>query len=109
MRWKFFPTAFSKFTFEARIYYTTSDVADATAAVVLRVGTTIAERWQPYVLGSLGEENQPPVGVAATSSVAAGTVVQINKALSLRLDALYEWREDVHQRVSLSGVVTVRF
>jgi YaiO family outer membrane protein len=96
-------------TVEARIYYTTSDVNDATSAAVLRLGTTIAERWQPYVLGSFGEENQPPVGVARTASAAAGVVVGVNRTLSLRLDGLYEWREDIHTRVSLGGGFTLRF
>jgi YaiO family outer membrane protein len=98
-----------QFTAEARLYYTTSDVNDSTMAGVLRFGATIAERWQPYILGSYGEENQPPVGVAITASAAAGTVVQINDALSLRFDALYEWREDIHERASLGGGFTLRF
>lgn len=98
-----------RFTVEARLYHTTSDVNDATNAVVLRAGATIAGRWQPYVLGSYGEENQPPVGVATTASAAAGTVVRIDDAWSLRLDALYEWREDIHERVSLGGGFTLRF
>lgn len=96
-------------TIEARLYYTTSDVNDSTMAGVLRFAATIAERWQPYILGSYGEENQPPVGVAITASAAAGTVVQISDTLSLRLDALYEWREDIHERVSLGGGFTLRF
>lgn len=96
-------------TAEARIYYTTSDVSDDTSAGVLRIATTFAERWQPYVLGSYGEENQPPVGVAKTASGAAGVVVGINRTLSVRVDGLYEWREDIHQRVSLGGGLTLRF
>ncbi|HEX3135922.1 MAG TPA: YaiO family outer membrane beta-barrel protein [Planctomycetota bacterium] len=94
---------------EARIYYTTSDVNNDTKAGVLRISTTIAERWQPYVLGSYGEENQPPVGVAKTASGAAGVVVGINRSVAVRVDGLYEWREDIHQRISLGGGFTLRF
>jgi YaiO family outer membrane protein len=96
-------------TAEARLYYTTSDTNDATMAGMLRLGTSIAERWHPYVLGSFGEENQPPVGVARTATGAAGVVVDLSGAVSLRLDGLYEWREDIHTRVSLGGGVTLRF
>jgi len=96
-------------TAEVRLYYTTSDVSDPTMAGVLRLGTTIAERWQPYLLGSYGEENQPPVGVAKTATGAAGVVIGVSKSVSVRFDGLYEWREDIHERMSLGGGVTLRF
>lgn len=97
------------FTAEARLYYTASDVNDSTMAGMLRLGTTIAEHWHPYVLGSYGEENQPPIGVAKTASGSVGMVVDLTPAVSVRLDGLYEWREDIHTRVSLGGGVTLRF
>ncbi len=96
-------------TVEARIFYTVSDVNPDTSAAMVKVATTVAERWQPYVLASYGEENQPPVGVARTASGVAGVTLTINDGLSLRLDGLYEWREDIHQRVSLGGGFTFRF
>lgn len=96
-------------TIEARIFYTISDVNPDTNAAMVKVATNIAERWQPYVLVSYGEENQPPVGVAKTASGVAGVTVQVSNGLSLRLDGLYEWREDIHQRVSLGGGFTLRF
>ncbi len=94
---------------EARLYYTTSDVNDPTMAGVVRLTTTLAERWRPYLLASYGEENQPPVGVAKTASAAAGTVIDLTRSLALRLDGLYEWREDIHTRVSFGGGFTLRF
>lgn len=96
-------------TVEARVFYTISDVNDATSAAVLKVATTWREQWHPYALVSYGKENQPPVGVARTASAAAGMVVDVSPALSLRFDGLYEWREDIHRRVSLGGGVTFRF
>jgi YaiO family outer membrane protein len=99
----------STITAEARIFYTISDVNPNTRAGMVKFSTRVAERWQPYVLGSYGEENQPPVGVAKTASVAAGTSVTLTRAWSLRLDSLYEWRENIHQRYSLGGGITYRF
>ncbi len=99
----------STITAEARIFYTISDVNADTRAGMIKFSTRVAERWQPYVLGSYGEENQPPVGVAKTASVAAGTLVTLTRAWSLRLDSLYEWREAIHQRYSLGGGITYRF
>lgn len=96
-------------TAEARLYYTTSDVNDPTMAGMLRLGTTIAERYHPYVLGSYGEENQPPVGVAKTAAGVVGMSIDVTDAVTVRLDGLYEWREDIHTRVSLGGGVTLRF
>ena len=61
------------------------------------------------VLGSYGEENQPPVGVAKTATGAAGIVVDLTDGVAVRFDGLYEWREDIHTRVSLGGGVTLRF
>jgi YaiO family outer membrane protein len=98
-----------RFTVEARLYYTSSDVNESTMAGMVRLGGTVADRWHPYVTGSYGEENQPPIGVAKTAAAAAGVVVDLTSAMSVRFDGLYEWREDIHTRVSLGGGVTLRF
>jgi YaiO family outer membrane protein len=97
------------FTVEARWFHAMSDVARDTDAALLRVDATLGDGVRAWALGSYGRENQPPVGVAVTSSVAGGLAVDLDAAWTANFTLLWERREDVHRRMSVGYGITTRF
>lgn len=97
------------FTVEARWFHAMSDVSRDTDAAVLRVDATLGDGVRAWVLGSYGRENQPPIGVATTSSVAGGLAIDLDESWTARFDLLWERREDVHRRMSVGYGLTTRF
>lgn len=97
------------FTVEARWFHAMSDVNRDTDAAVLRVDATLGDGVRAWVLGSYGRENQPPTGVAATTSVAGGLAIDLDAAWTTNFTLLWERREDVHRRLSAGYGLTVRF
>lgn len=96
-------------TVEARWFHAMSDVSRDTDAAVLRIDATLGDGVRAWLLGSYGRENQPPVGVANTASVAGGLAIDLDEAWTARFDLLWERREDVHRRMSAGYGITTRF
>lgn len=97
------------FSVEARWFHAMSDVSRDTDAAVLRVDAALGEGVRAWLLGSYGRENQPPVGVATTASVAGGLAVELDEAWTARFELLWERREGVHRRLSAGYGITTRF
>lgn len=102
---------FWKLSTELRYYATTEHAPGATehgGSVMARVGLDLG-RIHPSLSYLQGRETDPPFPITNVRAVWGGVVFDLDRNLSLRVDAAYEHREDQYNRTSVGGGVIVRF